>query len=109
MKRELLDSKGIITKEALEKLKEVAPNVSCECPAYLIKIYELVKEFSDYQEECLNETPQDVLIHEWLKSSSQNIEHIVSNTIVTLARLEGMITSENEIIKRDDESFDKMK
>lgn len=100
MTKSLLDSNGIIGQEALSKLEEVAPDVSCECPAHLIQIYKSVKAFTEYQKNCIDERPQDVLTHEWLKSTSQNLEHLLSNAIVTLARLEGMVTDDNEIVKK---------
>ena len=100
-KLELTDKMGIITKEALEALIKRASDVSCECPGHLIQIFQKVKAFTEYQKNCLNETPQDELIHKWLETSSVNMEHILSNTIITLARMEGMIDEDNNIVGDD--------
>lgn len=94
----LLDHNGIISSQALEVLKEKSSNVSCECPDHLIKILEAVKDFTTYQENCIIEKPSDELTHKWLKSTSINLEHLLSNTIVSLARMEGMLDENNEII-----------
>ncbi len=99
---ELTTSSGLITKEALEKLQKVASDVSCECPGHLIEIYRAVQAFTEYQRQCVNQKPQDEMIHRWLETTSINMEHILSNTIVTLARMEGMIDDKNQV--RSDES-----
>lgn len=95
--KKLLDERGIITPEAMASLQAKSPNVSCECPDHLIKILEAVKEFTTYQENCIIEKPSDELTHQWLKSTSVNLEHLLSNTIVSLARMEGMIDDDNQI------------
>lgn len=100
-KFDLTDKTGIITSEALELLSKRAPDVSCECPGHLIQIYNKVKAFTEYQKNCLNVSPQDELIHKWLESTIINLEHILSNTIISLARMEGMIDHENQIVDDD--------
>lgn len=98
----LTTQSGLITKEALEKLQKAASDVSCECPGHLIEIYRAVQAFTEYQKNCINVKPQDEMIHRWLETTSVNMEHILSNTIITLARMEGMIDDTNKV--RSDES-----
>lgn len=95
---DLLNKSGLISEEAIEKLQKKAPDVSCQCPGQLLDIYRQIQAFTEYQQKCLNQSPQDEMIHKWLQSTSVNLEHIVSNTIITLARLEGMIDEDNQII-----------
>lgn len=95
----LFDERGILTKEALDELKTKSRNVSCECPDHLIKLLESIQEFTEYQNNCIVEKPSDELTHNWLKSTSINLEHLVSNTIISLARMEGMIDDENNILE----------
>lgn len=94
---EIVDAKGILTEKALQELKTKGRSVSCECPAHLIEILKSIKDFTQYQEKCVTEKPADKLTHEWLKATSLTLEHLVSSTIVNLARLEGMIDEENKI------------
>lgn len=101
MTKPLTDQQGLISEEALQMLIKKSTDVSCQCPGQLIQIYRAVQAFTEYQKNCLNETPQDELIHRWLESTSVNIEHILSNTIITLARMEGMIDEHNKV--RDDD------
>lgn len=96
-KIKLLNDDGLISDEAIEILKRKAPDVSCQCPGHLIDIYRSIQAFTEYQKNCLNMKPQDELIHKWLESTSMNLEHILSNSILTLARLEGMIDDQNQI------------
>lgn len=95
---ELITKSGLISEEAIEKLLKKAIDVSCQCPGQIIDIYKQIQAFTEYQQKCLNQKPQDEMIHKWLQSTSVNLEHIVSNTIITLARLEGMIDEDNQIL-----------
>lgn len=97
-KIKLYDENGIITQEALSKLEAHGASVSCECPRHLVDILKLVQEFTEYQKNCLQEKPQDKATHDWLLSSSKSMEHFISGTIVNLARLEGLIDGENNIL-----------
>ncbi|MBL7663819.1 MAG: hypothetical protein JNM93_01705 [Bacteriovoracaceae bacterium] len=97
--KNLYDERGIITLEALEKLETIGRSVSCECPNHLVKLLKQAKEFTLYQKNCINEKPADELIHKWLLSSSVTIEHIISNTIVNLARMEGMLDENNHFVE----------
>lgn len=100
-KIELLNKSGIISQEALEKIIAKSTDVSCQCPGQLVHIFKSIQAFTEYQRNCINATPQDEQIHKWLESTSVNLEHIVSNTIITLARLEGMIDNDNQIREDD--------
>lgn len=97
-KIKLLNESGLISEEAVKILKSKAPDVSCQCPGHLIDIYRSIQAFTEYQKNCIDQKPQDEIIHQWLQSTSMNLEHILSNSIITLARLEGMIDEQNQII-----------
>lgn len=94
----IFDENGIINQQTLESLKAASTSVSCECPDHLIKLLESIKEFTAYQKTCITEKPSDELTHQWLLSTSVNLEHLVSNTIISLARMEGMIDGDNNIV-----------
>jgi cell division inhibitor SulA len=96
---ELLNKSGLISEEAIEKIQKRATDVSCQCPGQLVDIFRQIQAFTEYQQKCLNQKPQDEMIHKWLQSTSVNLEHILSNSIITLARLEGMIDENNQIIE----------
>lgn len=95
----LLDSNGILTEEAMKILEKSGDSVSCECPGNLIHLLRSVKEFTQYQEKCITTKPEDEMIHNWLKATSVNLEHLLSSTAVNLARMEGLIDEKNEFIK----------
>lgn len=94
--KEMFDEKGILTQEAIKEFKKRGSDVSCECPEHLVNILKSVKDFTLYQEKCLIEKPSDELTHQWLKATSMNIEHLLSGTIVNLARMEGLIDENND-------------
>jgi len=97
-KLKLLDNRGILTPEAMQKFEALGNSVSCECPEHLVGLLKSVKEFTEYQDQCLIEKPSDELTHQWLKSTSINMEHLLSSTIVSLARMEGLINEENDFV-----------
>lgn len=98
----LVDEKGLITKEGKEVLKKVGKNTSCECPDHLVDLLTAAERFTEYQKNCLNQKPQDEFIHNWLYSSSMNLQHIISSTILTLARMEGLVDEKNEFTGKDE-------
>ena len=97
-KLKLYDKRGILTDEAMEQFEKRGSSVPCECPEHLVALLRQAKEFTKYQQDCLLNDPSDKIVHEWLKTSSINLEHLISSTIVTLARMEGMLDDNNEMI-----------
>ncbi len=90
-----------ISEKAVEELKKHADMIECECPAKLMEILEQVREFTRYTEECIEKYPEDKTTHKWLKSSSMNIDQLLSTTLIQLARYEGFINEDNEIVERE--------
>lgn len=90
-----------ISEEAVEELRKHADMIECECPAKLMQILEQVREFTKYTEQCIEKYPEDKATHKWLKSSSMNIDQLLSTTLIQLARYEGFINEDNEIVERN--------
>ena len=89
-----------ISEEAVSELREHADMIECECPAKLIDILHQVRSFTDYTEECIDKYPEDRATHKWLKSSATNLDQLISTTLIQLARFEGFINEDNEIVER---------
>lgn len=98
----LFDEKGLLNDQGREIFKKIGANTSCECPHHLVEIFETVQKFTLYQQDCLKNSPQDEYVHNWLFATSKNFEHLLSGTIMTLARLEGLLDENNEF-KGEDE------
>ena len=98
----LINEAGLLTAEGKKIFKEVGKNTSCECPNHLVELLETAERFTEYQKKCLIEKPQDEYIHNWLRATSINIEHLVSSSIITLARLEGLIDEKNQFTGQDE-------
>jgi Mg2+ and Co2+ transporter CorA len=90
-----------ISEEAIEELEKHTDMIECECPSRLMEILEMVRKFTDYTSECIEKYPEDEATHRWLRSSSMNIDQLLSTTLIQLARLEGFIDENNQIIDRD--------
>lgn len=89
-----------ISEEAIEVLKKHADMIECECPAKLMSILENVRSFEQYTEQCIDKYPEDKATHKWLKSSAMNLDQLISTTLIQLARIEGFINEDNEIVNR---------
>lgn len=96
----MIFNNGYLTQEAIVELNKHTDLIECECPTYLINILAKVREFNAYTTECIKKYPDDAATHAWLQTSARNIDAMLSNTIVQLARMEGFINEENEITSR---------
>jgi hypothetical protein len=94
----LLDNNLTLTEESMQKILEHSSTLDCECPKHLIEILNKVKNFKKYEQSCINKNDQDKETHEWLYDATENIEQMISTTIVQLARIENMIDENNDII-----------
>jgi len=95
-----------ISEEAIEELRQHADMIECECPSKLMGILENVRAFEKYTEQCIEKYPDDKATHKWLKSSAVNLDQLISTTLIQLARIEGFINENNEIIDRDTSDLD---
>lgn len=89
-----------ISKEAASELRHHADMIECQCPNKLLDILEQVRQFTHYTEECIEKYPEDRDTHKWLKSSAMNIDQLLSTTLIQLARYEGFIDENNQIVER---------
>ncbi len=89
-----------ISPEAAAQLKQHADMIECQCPNKLLDILEVVRDFISYTDECIEKYPDDRDIHRWLKSSAINLDQLLSTTLVQLARYEGFINDDNQIVDR---------
>ncbi len=94
----ILDQNSQLTPAASEAILSLASSLACECPRYLVKILESVREFKAYEQQCILSHPKDRDIHLWLERSANNFDQMISATICQLARMEGMIDGENRIV-----------
>lgn len=96
----MIFNNGHLTPEAMTELKKYADLIECECPTHLMGILAQVREFHDYTTECITKYPEDAATHRWLQKSAKNIDAMLSNTIIQLARIEGFINEENQFVPR---------
>jgi hypothetical protein len=98
MNQPITDSKGVLTTEGGEDIIKRASMFECECPKHLVGIFNHIRKFTDYEKNCLNLSPKDVITHEWLLSQAEELELRVSSLIVKLSRAEKMIDDNNRVI-----------
>lgn len=89
-----------LSSEAINELRQHADMIECQCPNKLLEILDTIRDFIHYTDHCIEKYPDDVHTHKWLKSSAINIDQLLSTTLIQLARIEGFINEDNEIIDR---------
>ena len=97
-KTELLNELQLLTSFAEKEILKKASLLDCECPRHLVNILEQVREFQKYELSCQNKSEKDRSTHEWLYQAAINIDQMLSATIIQLARLEGMIDDQNQVV-----------
>jgi len=95
----LLDDLQLLTAYAETEIVKQASVLECECPKHLAVILAKVREFQVYEQNCMQRSEEDRETHEWLYQAAINLDQMLSATIIQLARLEGMVDSENRIVK----------
>ena len=91
---------GQISVEAVNELRKHSDLIECQCPNKLLDILVTVRDFTRYTEDCIEKYPDDRDTHKWLKSSAINLDQLLSTTLIQLARFEGFINGDNEIVDR---------
>lgn len=89
-----------ISDEAANELRKHADMIECQCPNKLLDILNVVRDFTRYTEDCIEKYPEDRDVHKWLKSSSMNLDQLLSTTLIQLARYEGFIDENNQVVDR---------
>ncbi len=95
----LLDELQLLTEYANTEILKKASVLDCECPRNLSQILAAVRDFQKYEQACIHKSEKDRETHEWLYQAGINLDQMLSATIIQLARLEGMIDSENRIVQ----------
>ena len=96
----MLSERGYIQEDALNELAKYTDLIECECPNHLMAILKQVREFSAYTASCITKYPKDAPTHKWLLGAAGNLDSLLSNTIVQLARMEGFIDEGNKFVPR---------
>ncbi|KAB8031013.1 hypothetical protein [Fluviispira multicolorata] len=96
----LIFEDGRLTEESILLLSNNSDMIECKCPEKLLKILTSIREFKNYTENCIQLYPDDKKTHEWLTTSANNLDRLLSSTLLQLARLEGFIDEDNNIKKR---------
>lgn len=83
--------------EQLLAICEAADVIICECPAYLVRLLQEVREFQRYSNDCIEQFPEDATTHHWLSSQMAQIESLVSKTIFELMNRENLLDTYNQL------------
>ncbi|RYZ72606.1 MAG: hypothetical protein EOP09_02960 [Proteobacteria bacterium] len=91
---------GRLSQSSVESLRANSDMLACQCPAKLLEILDLIRSFETYSESCIVDYPSDAKTHTWLKNQALNLDQLLCNTVIQLARMEGFVSTDNELIAR---------
>ncbi|HEY9747609.1 MAG TPA: hypothetical protein V6C63_02830 [Allocoleopsis sp.] len=86
-----------LSDEQLLAICEAADVLACQCPTYLVHLLKEVKEFHRYTEDCINASPEDAAVHDWLSSRAAQVELMLSQIIFELLQRENLIDEQNNL------------
>lgn len=86
-----------LSNEALVAICEAADVIGCECPSYLVRLLQEVREFRRYTSECCDRFPEDQETHGWLSDQATQVESLLSQTIFELFQREDLLDQNNQL------------
>jgi hypothetical protein len=94
----LKDDQGLLTEFAEDEILKNAVALMCECPRHLLVLLKNIRSFQTYEQGCAETSEKDRVTHQWLYQESLEMDRMVSNTILELARREGMLDDHGKIV-----------
>ena len=76
---------------------EAADVIACQCPSYLVRLLQEVREFHRYTNECIQTFPDDARIHDWLGGRAAQLELFLSQVIFELLQREQLLDGDNNL------------
>lgn len=86
-----------IPDEQLTAICEAVQVIACDCPGYLARLLQGMREFKHYTESCIQQYPEDAATHQWLSEQIQESERLVSEIIFELLQREQLIDESNQL------------
>lgn len=86
-----------ISDDELVAISDAADVIACECPSYLVRLLQQVREFRRYTNDCIERFPEDAPTHHWLSQEAIQVEALLSQTIIELMRKENLIDEHNQL------------
>lgn len=94
---DVLEISSQLSDADLEAICEAANVIACECPSYLVQLLAHVREFRRYTVGCVERFPRDVETHHWLSTQADQMEALLSQTLVELMRRENLLNDQNQL------------
>ncbi len=86
-----------LSEEQLVAISEAADVIACQCPSYLVRLLQEVREFHRYTNECIQTFPDDAQIHDWLAGRAAQLELFLSQVIFELLQREQLLDGDNNL------------
>ena len=86
-----------LSEEQLIAISEAADVIACQCPSYLVRLLQEVREFHRYTNECIQTFPDDAQIHDWLAGRAAQLELFLSQVIFELLQREQLLDGDNNL------------
>jgi hypothetical protein len=86
--------------EELQEICNISDIISCECPAYLVGLLREVRKFRYYTASCPEDSPEAIVIHQWLEGEILRIEQMMSKTIYEFMQREDLLDENGQLVPR---------
>lgn len=86
-----------LSDEQLVAISESIHVLACECPSYLLRLLQEVRQFWHYTNECGDRFPEDVETHQFLSSRAKQMELLLSLTILEFLQKENLLDENNQL------------
>lgn len=86
-----------LSDEQLYAICQAADVIACECPAYLVRLLQEVREFKRYTNDCIEQFPEDADAHHWLSSRVTQVESLLALTIFEFLHKENLLDESHQL------------
>ncbi|EDY84176.1 transcriptional regulator, MerR family protein [Verrucomicrobiia bacterium DG1235] len=80
----------LLSERQLTNLTNSAPELDCECPRHVSSIVASLCAFEDYSQQCLSETSEDRMLHEFLYAETARARRIMERALIRLCKEDGI-------------------
>lgn len=78
----------IFTREILQHLNQMAPNLNCECPNHLSELLLKLRAFESYSQQCGSTSAEDAALHQQIQKTTAQASHLLENLLVDVLKFE---------------------
>ena len=80
----------LFTEEEVQAIARYQPEIKCECPKHITSLITSLSAFEAYSNQCINESPHDTGIHEYLFNQTGTARAILEQALLKLCNYDNI-------------------